>query len=46
MEWAAETLVVEYSKGVKSDARLVVELATVGDMAATHGALRLLTVKT
>lgn len=46
VEWAAEALVVEYSKGVKADARLVVELATVGDVAAAHGALGLLTVET
>lgn len=46
VEWAAEALVVKYSKGVKADACLVVELATVGNMAATYGALRLLTVET
>lgn len=46
VEWAAEALVVEHSEGVEADARLVVELAAVRDVAATHRALRLLTVET
>lgn len=43
---AAEALVVEHSEGVEADARLVVELAAVRDVAAAHLAPRLLAVET
>lgn len=46
VERTAEALVVEHSEGVETDARLVVKLAAVWDVAATHRALRLLTVET
>lgn len=46
VEWAAEALVVEHSERVEADARLVVKLAAVWDVAATQSALRLLTVET
>lgn len=46
VERTAEALVVEHSEGVEADARLVVKLAAVLDVAATHIALRLLTVET
>lgn len=46
VERAAEALVVEQREGVEADARFVVELAAVWDVAATHLALRLLTGET
>lgn len=46
VERTAEALIVEHSEGVEADARLVVKLAAVLDVAATHVALRLLTVET
>lgn len=39
VERAAEALVVKNCEGVEADARLVVKLATVWDVAATHLAL-------
>lgn len=39
VEWTAEALVVEHSEGVEAAARLVVELAAVLDVAATHRAV-------
>ena len=46
VERTAEALVVEHSERVEADARLVVKLATVLDVAATHRVVRLLTVET
>lgn len=46
MEWAAETLVVENGEGVETDTGLVVKLATVWNVAATHLSLWLLTDET
>lgn len=46
VERAAEALVVEHGERVEADARLVVKFAAVRDVAATHGAVRLLTVET
>lgn len=46
MQRAAEALVVEHGERVEADARVVVELAAVGDVAAAQRALRLLTVET
>lgn len=46
MQRAAEALVVEHGERVEADARFVVELPTVGDVAAPQRALRLLTVET
>lgn len=42
----AEALVVEHSEGVEADARLVVKLAAVLDVAATQSPTRLLTLET
>lgn len=42
----AEALVVENGERVEAEARFVVELPTVRDVAALHRALRLLTVET
>lgn len=39
VERAAEALVVKNGEGVEADARLVVKLATVWDVAATHLAI-------
>lgn len=46
MQRAAEALVVEHGERVEADARFVVELPAVGDVAASQRALRLLTVET
>lgn len=46
VERTAEALVVEHSERVEADARLMVKLAAVLDVAATHRAVRLLTVET
>lgn len=46
VERTAEALVIEHSERVEADARFVVKLAAVLDVAATHRAVRLLTVKT
>lgn len=39
VEWTAKALVVEHSERVEADARFVVKLAAVWDVAATHRAL-------
>lgn len=36
---AAEALVVEHREGIEADARLVIKLATVWDVAATQNAV-------
>lgn len=46
VEWAAETFVVKHGEGAEADARLVVKLAAVLDVAAAHLTIRLLTGET
>lgn len=46
MQWAAEALVVQDGEWVEADARLMVKLPTVGDVAAAHRPISTLALET